>query len=205
PDSDPETVIRKWALLTYGLPEPQTASLVSMLLRSRSVYEKYTANLGLCWMITPNTHYGPNPYGYEFQAWGTYNRADRNAVGIDRSENGTGYVTQYPPDLQALYASPAACPDNLLLFFHRLPYDFRMRDGRALIQRLYDDHFEGCEQVQAMAEELAKLDLPEPDRQECRDRMEAQTRNAREWRDILNTFFHRLSGVPDAQGRKIYK
>ena len=204
PDSDPETVIRNWTLLTYGLPEDQANILTAMLLGSRSVYEKYTANLGLCWMITPNTHYGPNPYGYEFQAWGTYSRADRNAVGIDRSENGTGYVTQYPPALQALYASPETCPDNLLLFFHRLPYDYRMRDGRTLIQRLYDDHFEGCEQVQAMSQELEKLTLPEPDKQECTERMEAQKRNAREWRDILNTFFRRFSGVSDAQGRTIY-
>lgn len=204
PDSDPETVIRQWARLTYALPEDQNAALTEMLLNSRSVYEKYTANLGLCWMITPNSHYGPNPYGYEFQAWGTYSRADRNAVGIDRTENGTGYVAQYPPALKALYATPESCPDNLLLFFHRLPYDFIMRDGRTLIQRLYDDHFEGCGQAEAMAEVLEKLDLPEPDRQEARQRMEAQVRNAREWRDILNTFFHRFSGVPDAQGRKIY-
>ena len=63
-------------------------------------------------------------------------------------------------------------------------------------------HREG--QLAVMAGELEKLDLPEPDRLEARQRMEAQTRNAREWRDILNTFFHRFSGVPDAQGRKIY-
>ena len=204
PDSDPEAVTRRWALLTYGLPENQTARLTALLMNSRSVYEQYTANLGLCWMITPNTHYGPNPYGYEFQAWGTYTRADRNAVGIDRSEQGTGYVSQYPPDLKALYASPETCPDHLLLFFHRLSYAYRMRDGRTLIQRLYDDHFAGCEQARAMAGELETLDLPEPDKSECLDRMQAQLHNAREWRDILNTFFHRLSGVPDEQGRIIY-
>ena len=79
-----------------------------------------------------------------------------------------------------------------------------MRDGRTLIQRLYDDHFEGCKQVQAMARELEKLNLPEPDRQEAMKRMEAQESNAREWRDILNTFFHRFCGIQDAHGRKIY-
>ncbi len=204
PQADPETVIRAWAKLTYALPENQTAALTGMLLNSRSVYEKYTANLGLCWMITPNSHYGPNPYGYEFQAWGTYIRADRNAVGIDRTESGTGYVNQYPAELKALYASPDTCPDGLLLFFHRLPYGWVMKDGRTLIQRLYDDHFEGCARAEAMKKTLESLDLPEPDRQEARERMEAQVRNAREWRDILNTFFRRFSGADDAQGRKIY-
>ena len=204
PDSDPETVIRQWTKLSYDLPAEQTEKLVSMLMRSRSVYEKYTATLGLCWMITPNSHYGPNPYGYEFQAWGTYIRADRNAVGIDRTEKGTGFLCQYPAEMQRLYLDPHTCPDELLLFFHRLPYDFVMRDGRTLIQRIYDDHFAGYEAVEEMAHTLETLDLPAPDKQEAQSRMEAQLRNAREWRDIVNTFFYRFCGVPDAHGKTIY-
>ena len=205
PDSDPDTVIGDWALLTYALPEDQADTLTRMLGKSRSVYEKYTATLGLCWMVTPGVHYGPSPYGYEFQAWGTYNRADRNAVGIDRTEKGTGYVCQYPNALRRLYENPDTCPEELLLFFHRLPYDFRMRDGRTLIQRIYDDHFEGCAQAEAMAQTLKALDLPVPDRQEAETRMEAQIKNAREWRDIVNTFFHRFSGAEDEKGRTIYE
>ena len=204
PDSDPAAVIRQWARLSYALPKEQETRLSDMLLRSRSVYEKYTATLGLCWMITPNTHYGPNPYGYEFQAWGTYIRADRNAVGIDRTAQGTGYTDQYPSALRDLYASLDTCPDGLLLFFHRLPYDYRMRDGRTLIQRIYDDHFEGCAQAEEMANALSGLSLPAPDREEALKRMERQIKNAREWRDVVNTFFYRYAGVPDAHGRTIY-
>ena len=204
PDSDPEVAARQWAKLTYSLPEDQEAKLTAMLLQSRAVYENYTAPLGLCWMVQPGVHYGPSPYGYEFQAWGTYNRADRNAVGIDRTKNGTGYAEQYPEPLRSLYADPQACPDNLLLFFHRLPYGFKMKDGRTLIQRIYDDHFLGYDQAKAMSDTLAGLDLPSPDREEAARRMEAQLQNAREWRDITNTFFHRLSGAEDEKGRKIY-
>ena len=204
PCSDPEAALRQWAKLTYALPEDQENKLVDMLLQSRAVYENYTAPLGLCWMVQPNVHYGPSPYGYEFQAWGTYNRADRNAVGIDRTKNGTGYVEQYPEPLRSLYADPQACPDSLLLFFHRLPYGFVMKDGRTLIQRIYDDHFLGYDQAQAMADTLASLALPSPDREEAARRMDAQLQNAREWRDITNTFFHRLSGVEDTHGRRIY-
>ena len=205
PDIRPETVVREWVRLSYDLTPAQEDALTDLLLSSRDAYEQYTANLGLCWMVRPESHYGPSPYGYEFDLWGTYNRADRCGVGIDRTDAGTGYVSQYPEALKKLYENPETCPEKLLLFFHRLPYDFRMKDGRTLIQRLYDEHFEGCEQVKAMARELETLSLPEPDKQEARQRMEAQQRNAREWRDILNTFFHRFSGVPDAQGRKIYE
>ena len=200
----PEAVIRQWARLTYGLPREQEDALTAMLLHSRAVYEHYTAPLGLCWMVEPSSHYGPNPYGYEFSAWGTFNRADREAVGIDRTANGTGYVLQYAPELCAKYADPGTCPDELLLFFHRLPYTWRMRDGRTLIQRIYDDHFLGYEETKAMAETLRTLDLPEQDRQEAAARMERQLKNAREWCDIVNTFFRRLSGIEDERGRKIY-
>ena len=79
-----------------------------------------------------------------------------------------------------------------------------MRDGRTLIQRIYDDHFEGYEEVLRMQETLATLHLPERDCEIVTGRMEKQRLNAREWRDVTNTFFHRLSGVPDARGRKIY-
>ncbi len=201
---DPRAVLRRWARLTYRLPEAQEDALVELLMNSRAVYEKYTANLGLGWMVNPHDHYGPNPGGYEYDLWGTYHKANRDAVGIDRTANGTGYTLQYPPQIRERYETPEACPDNLKLFFHRLRYDYRMADGRTLIQRLYDDHFEGCAGAEAMAGVLKGLDLPEPDRTEAAQRMEAQIKNAREWRDVLNTFFHRLSGAEDAKGRKIY-
>ena len=205
PDEDAEDVIRQWVKMTYDMCPDDENSLMKLLLNSRTVYEKYTAPLGLCWMVRPGDHYGPSPYGYEFDAWGTYNRASRDAVGIDRTEKGTGYAAQYPAELKALYEDPAQCPDEMLLFFHRLPYDHIMRDGRTLIQRIYDDHFEGCEETERMRDALAALSLPEPDRTEVMERMEMQIANAREWRDIVNTFFHRFSGVDDAQGRKIFE
>ena len=204
PDLSAEAVIRLWCRLTYALPADQEEALCRLLMESRSVYEQYTSPLGLCWMVNKMGHYGVGPDDYEFAAWGTYHRADRDAVGIDRTASGTGYLLQYPPALQARYADPATCPDNLLLFFHRLRYDHVMADGRALIQRIYDDHFEGYERAEAMAKTLAGLSLPSPDREEAARRMDMQLRNAREWCDVINTFFHRFSGADDAQGRTIY-
>lgn len=201
---DAKALIALWVKLTYRLHREQQETLTRMLLESRGIYEKYTANLGLGWMVQPNHHYGPSPGGYEFSPWGTYHRADRNAVGIDRSASGTGYVLQYPEPQRSLYGDPASCPDELKLFFHRLPYDYLMQDGRTLIQRLYDDHFEGYARVQWLAQRLKTLELPEPDRSMALERMEKQLLNAREWCDVTNTFFHRLSGMEDAQGRTIY-
>ena len=204
PRADVEETLRSWVKLTYDLPQAQEDALTNLLLGSRGTYEKYTANLGLCWMVEPHLHYGPNPMGYEYSLWGTYHRADHVAVGIDRTENGTGYVAQYPAHLKARYENLDTCPDKLKLFFHRLRYDYVMADGRTLLQRLYDDHFEGVEEAEEMAKVLSTLDLPSPDREVAAERMECQLANAREWRDVLNTFFHRLSAVEDQKGRKIY-
>ena len=204
PAVDPAEVTRQWARLTYAFPEAQERQLVSLLMGSRRVYEKYTAPLGLGWMVNPHVHYGPNPSGYEFDQWGTYHKANHTAVGIDRTRNGTGYLSQYPESFQRRYGDPSVCPDLDLLFFHRLPYSFVMKDGRTLLQRIYDDHFEGYEEAAAMQETLKALPFPEPDAGVIQERMQRQLANAREWRDVINTFFFRLSGIPDQHGRVIY-
>ena len=106
--------------------------------------------------------------------------------------------------MQQKYENPETCPDQYLLFYHRLPYSFRMKDGRTLIQRIYDDHFEGYDETERMAGVIRSLPFPEPDRGIILERMTLQLANAKEWRDVINTFFRRLSGADDAYGRMIY-
>lgn len=199
-----DELAREWCRLSYSLPRDAEDALCRLLKMSRGVYEQYAAPLGICWMVYPHSHYGPSPDGYEYTPWGTYHKADRDAVGIDRTSAGTGYTRQYPPELAALYESLSTCPDELLLFFHRLPYTYVMRDGRTLIQRIYDDHFEGAERVDEMEEILKSLPLDAEVKDEAVRRMEMQKNNAREWRDVINTFFRRLSGIDDEKGRRIY-
>ncbi len=203
-DADPESIARTWVKLTYGLDQNDEDTLVQILLQSRGAYEKYTAPLGVCWMVTPHLHYGPSPDGYEYQAWGTYHRANRDAAGIDRTATGTGYAEQYPAALRDRYTNLDTCPDELKLWFHRLRYDYVMADGRTLIQRIYDDHFEGYDWVEAAEQKLASLPLPEEDKALVMERIVRQKKNAREWRDVINSFFYRLSGVEDVHGRTLY-
>jgi alpha-glucuronidase len=157
-------------------------------------------------MVTPHTHYGPSPEGYEYDLWGTYLRANREAIGIDRTARGTGFTAQYPPEWAALYDDPAACSLPLLLFFHRLPYDYRLPGGETLVQHVYNTHFEGAAQAEALLDRWRALEGRVPG--DCFDRVQArllrQIKNAREWRDVVNTYFYRYSGVADARGRKIY-
>ena len=102
PSLSAELIAHEWSALTFA--DASVADTVSeLLLRSYPAYEKYNAPFGVCFMVTPAEHYGPNIEGYEFSRWGTYHRADRFAIGIDRTDSGTGYVTQYAPENAALF------------------------------------------------------------------------------------------------------
>jgi alpha-glucuronidase len=205
-DVDARAVAALWARLTFGDDPVVIETIAQMLLDSRTIFENYTSPLGLGWMVTPHTHYGPSPEGYEYDLWGTYLRANREAIGIDRSARGTGFTAQYPPQWAALFDDPAACPLPLLLFFHRLPYDHRLPGGETLVQHVYNTHFEGAAQAEALLKRWRALEGRVPGA--CFDRVQArlirQIQNAREWRDVVNTYFYRYSGIPDAQGRKIF-
>ncbi len=197
PLQDFRRTTERWVNLSYGLEGENLDTLTEMLLLSRRVYEKYTAPLGICWMVNPHNHYGPSPMGYEYAAWGTYHRADHTAIGIDRTQAGTGYLLQYPKDFQKKYDTKEACPDNLLLFFYRLPYTYRMRDGRTLLDRIYDDHIQGYRETEALQTSLRTLQgvLPAEIYVLAEERMNRQVQNAREWRDVILDFFFRLTDV----------
>jgi len=200
-------VLGEWIELTFGTDPKLLVPLLEMMTGSRSTYEKYTTPLGLCWMVNINHHYGPSPEGYEFSKWGTYHRADHKAVGIDRTKKGTGFTAQYHPYLNKLYSDIETCPENLLLYFHRLPYEYKLKNGKTLLQHYYDTHFEGYDEVKGFIKTWDSLKpmLPECAYDTVAGRLQRQLVNAREWRDVINTYFYRLTGIPDEHGRLIYE
>ena len=201
-----EEIAREWTMLTFCADEKTTDVIVDMLLRSREIYEKYTCPLGIGWMVTPQTHYGPSVDGYEYSRWGTYHRADHLGLGVDRSSSGTGYAMQYYKENADMYNDPSTCPEELLLFFHHIPYTWKLKDGRTLIQYIYDTHFEGEEEAEEIAANWKKLEgkVPEGTFNTVSHRFEMQIYNAKEWRDQVNSYFYRKSGIPDEKNRPIY-
>jgi alpha-glucuronidase len=199
-------IAREWSALSFG-PGKTAETITGILLKSYPAYEKYNAPFGICFMVTPGLHYGPNIEGYEFSKWGTYHRADMNAIGVDRTSRGTGYASLYAPQAAAIFDDAAACPENLILFFHRLRYDYKMKNGETLLQNIYDTHFEGYDEVKAMVEAWIGLkdELDEPVYASVLSRFERQLDNAREWRDQINTYFYRKTGIADKKGRTIYE
>jgi alpha-glucuronidase len=208
PDADPRAILDEWIGLTFpGAPQRLVDGLHAVLDGSWRTYQKYTAPLGVGFMVQPGHHYGPSVDGYEYSPWGTYHFADRDGIGVDRSAaTGTGYAAQYAKPWAEVYESPETCPDELLLFFHHVPYGHVLHSGTTVIQHIYDTHFEGVEEVEQAQRVWAGLaDLVDPARHaRVAERYEEQLRSAREWRDQVNSYFLRKSGVPDERGRPIY-
>lgn len=207
PGADPLALLDEWIELTFPRPaDLLRRTLHAMMDESWRTYVSYTAPLGVGFMVRPDHHYGPDVDGYEYSPWGTYHFADRDGVGVDRTRaTGTGYTGQYPKPWSDIYESVEHCPDELLLFFHHVPYGHVLHSGSTVIQHIYDSHYAGVERV-AEARQLwdAVADLVDHDlHARVRDRLDEQVRSAVEWRDQINAYFFRKSGVPDAKGRRI--
>ncbi|HWO67512.1 MAG TPA: alpha-glucuronidase [Umezawaea sp.] len=201
-----EEVLDEWIGLTFADPTVREG-LHGMMDGSWLTYERYTAPLGVGFMVHPGDHYGPDVDGYEYSPWGTYHFADRDGVGVDRTRaTGTGFTGQFPQPWRDVYESTDTCPDELLLFFHHVPYGHVLHSGTTVVQHIYDTHFDGHDEVRRMAATWAALEgrVPGPAFDRVTDLLREQLRCATEWRDQVNTYFRRKSGVPDEKGRRIY-
>ena len=207
-----EAILDEWIPATFGSDSRVAEVVRSVMADSWLTCEQYTAPLGVGWMVTPGVHYGPSIDGYEYSAWGTYHFADRDGIGVDRTvATGTGYAGLYGSPHADEFESLQTCPDELLLFFHHVPYTHVLHSGKTVMQHIYDTHFAGVERVEQMVLRWAGLSgavdsglLDDDAYTNVSTRLGEQLRSAREWRDQVNTYFLRKSGVPDARGRRIY-
>lgn len=206
PELAAEEIAKEWIRLTFGEDKQVEETLLFMLMTSWKAYEEYTSPLGIGWMVNPNYHYGPSVDGYEYSRWGTYHRADHMGIGVDRSREGTGYALLYNDPNASVYDDKERCPDELLLFFHHIPYTWKLKSGKTVIQHIYDTHFDGVDMVDEMVERFMKLEGRLSQKQYLRmvERFTHQKEHAREWRDQINAYFYRKSGISDERGREIY-
>jgi len=209
PSADPVALLDEWIGLTFpGADLRVRDTLHTLMDGSWLTYEAYTAPLGVGFMVDPGRmHYGPNVDGYEYSKWGTYHFADRDGIGVDRTvATGTGYAGQYPSPWRETYEDLATCPDELLLFFHHVPYGHVLHSGTTVIQHIYDTRADAVDVVTSWVDAWADLAGLVPDSLHARvtQRLTEQVRSATEWRDQVRSYFFRKSGVPDASGRPIY-
>ena len=205
PDEPLQKIIDTWTRLTWGNDPQVDRTIDAMQLKSWHVYESYTGPNGMGTLTNIlGYHFGPGIESAERNGWGQWFRGEKDGIGMDRTvATGTGYIGQYPKELAEKYESLATCPDDLLLFFHHVPYDYKLHSGKTLVQSIYDSHYEGAlaaaDYVAQWESLKGKID---PERYQKTDALfEYQAGHAIVWRDAINNWFHRISGIDDAQGR----
>ena len=205
PDLSARTIAEEWTRLTFGGDAKVGATVTDMLLKSWRTYENYTGPLGLQGLTDiVGNHYGVSVEASERNGWGQWHRADEKGVGMDRTAaTGTGYIGQYNPAVARVYESLDMCPDDLVLFMHHVPYTHRLHSGKTVIQTIYDLHYGGEATAEGYVGEWKPL-AGRIDEQRYRAvlaQLEYQAGQAEVWRDAVNNWFLRASGIADDQGR----
>jgi alpha-glucuronidase len=205
PNLSPETIAEEWTRLTFGNDPAVVETIAGLQLKSWRVYESYTGPLGAQTLTDIlGSHYGPGIESSERNGWGQWHRADHQGIGMDRTvATGTGYVGQYPAAVRSLYESVETTPDDLLLFFHHVPYTYVLHSGKTVIQSVYDSHYDGAEQAEDFVRQWKSLRHSIDDERYAAvlARLEYQAGHAIVWRDAICNWFFRTSGIPDAKGR----
>ncbi|MEN6648209.1 alpha-glucuronidase family glycosyl hydrolase [[Pseudomonas] hibiscicola] len=208
PQQSARAIAEDWAALTFS-PDPQvTGPIVRMMMDSREAAVDYMTPLGLHHLMARGHHYGPGPWvdGGPRADWTSvyYHRADSQGIGFDRSAGGSNAVGQYAPQVAEVYGDPERVPESLLLWFHHVPWDHRMRSGRTLWDELVGRYSRGVRQVRSMQDTWAGLrDRIDPQRhRHVTAFLQIQHDEAQWWRDASVAYFQSLSGRPLPAGER---
>ncbi|WP_375187393.1 alpha-glucuronidase family glycosyl hydrolase [Sphingobium yanoikuyae] len=201
-DLTAEAVAREWAAQTFS-PDPRVVTpIVAMMMGSREAAVDYMTPLGLAHIMGTGHHYGPAPWVSELARpeWNPvyYHKADKQGIGFDRTRTGSNATGQYAPALAKQLDNPKTTPERELLWFHHLPWDYRLQSGETLWDGLIHHYDRGVETVAAMQRDWAKL-KPQVDAErfaQVETFLAIQHREAQWWRDACIAYFQSVSGRP---------
>jgi alpha-glucuronidase len=202
PQADPRAIAQDWVRMTFSNDPPVVDTITGMLMRSREAVVDYMTPLGLAHLMGRGHHYGPAPWdaGSERPDWDPvyYHRADADGIGFDRSTGGSNGVTQYAAPLARVFGDPATVPEQDLLWFHHLPWDYRLRSGDTVWNTLVRHYDHGVAEVAAMRASWASVAgaIDPPRHAEVAAFLAIQQREAQWWRDACVAYFQSLSRRP---------
>lgn len=215
PNLTSEQIAREWLLQTF-LPKSATATAtgdsrqsfitsfvnpaLDIMMRSREACVDYMMPLGLHHIFKGDHHYGPEPDGNQPHfpdEWKPvyYHKADSAGIGFDRSSRGTDAVSQYREPYRSMYDNLTTCPEEYLLWFHHVAWDYRMKDGNTLWDNIQKHYNHGVAEVEDFVNIWHKL-KPQVDEQrydEVDTRLQMHLENAREWRDVCLGYFGKFA------------
>ena len=204
PSLTAEEIAHEWLVQTYeNQNEKFTKPVEMMMMTSREACVNYMMPLGLHHIFKFDHHYGPEPDGFIASyplEWCPvyYHKADAQGVGFDRSSKGTDAVGQYPEPYRSMYDNIATCPEEYLLWFHHVPWTYKMKSGSTLWQELCMKYNMGVAMVEVYRDfwhTSAKQYMKghEQEWQHTDSLLNVQLENAKEWRNTCLKYFQTFS------------
>jgi alpha-glucuronidase len=197
-----EAIANEWLRMTYSQHPAFLQRAQKILLESREVLVRFSNPLGLHHIMGTSHHYGPAPWVSYLNRpeWNPvyYHKADSLGIGFNRSSTGSNALAQYHPDARKQWENPETCDEKFLLWFHHVPWDFRMRSGRTLWEELCHEYYAGEKAVKEMQQEWKALQ-PYVDEQRFRQvlmLLEVQHDEAIWWREACLLYFSQFSRKP---------
>ena len=194
PNLKSEEIAEEWLAQTFNASNSE--ALKSMMLRSREACVDYMMPLGLHHIFRFDHHYGPEPDGFKANypiEWCPvyYHKADKEGLGFNRSHTGSDATSQYREPYCSLYDDINTCPERYLLWFHHVPWTYRLKSGNTLWEELQARYNRGVREVEDFVRiwQESKPFIDEQRWQETDKRMQHQLENAKEWRKVCLDYF----------------
>ena len=202
PTLSARAIAADWVRMTFSNDPAFITPVVAMMMGSREAAVDYMTPLGLHHQMARDTHYGPGPWvsGGPRADWTSvyFNRADAAGIGFDRTATGSNAVAQYAPPVASQFADVKRTPEKLLLWFHHVPWDYKMQSGRTLWDELVIHYTHGVQTVSDMRHTWAGLsDQVDAERySQVSTFLSIQEKEARWWRDASIAYFATFSHRP---------
>jgi alpha-glucuronidase len=212
-DLTSEQIADEWLRMTFSNITTFVEPVKQMMSESREAVVNYMMPLGLAHLFAWEHHYGPEPWLDIPSArpdWmpSYYHKADSTGLGFNRTTEGSSAVNQYFPPLCTMYNQIETCPENLLLWFHHVPWNYRMTNGKTLWENLCRKYQEGVDAARDF-QKIWDTTAPFVDSERfeaVQSKLKIQTRDAIRWRDACLLYFQTFSrqAVPSGQERPVY-
>lgn len=205
PRSSSEEIAEDWITEKLGVTDTMAkAKIKRIMLESREAAVDYMMPMGLHHLFAFGHHYGPEPWCEVEGARADwlpkyYHQASADGIGFDRTLKGSCAVEQYPDSLAMLYSNPATCPENLLLWFHHLPWDYRLPTGEILWNTLCRHYEKGYQTTLDMLRDWNDCEAAIEDKElweDVRNRLITQVRDAQWWKDACLEYFSTFHDLP---------
>jgi len=202
PQASAKQVASEWSELTFGPNPAVTPKVVDIMMTSREAVVNYMTPLGLTHLMDTGHHYGPGPWVSNLARpeWNPvyYHKADATGIGYDRTKTGSNAVAQYAPVLAKHFGDVKSTPEQDLLWFHHVGWDYRMKSGKTLWEELAGKYSLGVREVADMHAGWAAL-APYIDQDRFAKTnafLSIQQREAQWWRDASLAYWTSVSGKP---------